>query len=157
MTNLAEKVLEKVERATFIVMLKAANPDVVADVVESGVTAPGIPDLRVTWVDNEQSFDVPVEFKVAIGRRLNIEASQCAWHTKAWQALRKARHGTGSVICAWHEPTKRYYIWPGVLVVPLAKQGCNVPGAAIVRSTGDAETGKRLFQALARCATIHRE
>jgi len=156
--NAAERVAEKVERGTFILTLKAANPDIVSDIVEAGGTAPGIPDLRLTWVDGEQSFDIPLEFKVANGRRLNVEPSQCAWHTKAWQTLKRASRGTGSVFVAWHESTKRYYIWPGVLVLALAKQGLNVPGAAIVRSTGaDVETGRKLLQAIARCATIHRE
>jgi Holliday junction resolvase len=104
-------------------LIKKNSPDIFWQRLESGMTAPGIPDL----FGCDEGAWAFVELKCVRGRKVSLSANQVNWMRKAIEA------GVQVSILAWRKDktVNLFYIWDGEHAKDIAKNGIGARHAEI--------------------------
>tara|TARA_Y100000310_G_scaffold321717_1_gene379746 strand:+ start:6704 stop:7105 length:402 start_codon:yes stop_codon:yes gene_type:complete len=90
-------------------------PDIFWQRLESGMTAPGIPDL-FGCIEGRYSF---IELKCVRGKKIRLSNKQINWQRRAESC------GVRTTILAWQKTKSidRFYIWDGKHAADIARMG----------------------------------
>jgi Holliday junction resolvase len=109
-------------------LIKKNSPDIFWQRLESGMTAPGIPDL----FGCDEGAWAFVELKCVRGRTINLTPNQVNWMRKADKAMVNAR------ILAWRKDKNvdLFYIWDCHHAAAVAERGIGAQHAQIFSLDG---------------------